>query len=365
MSISSWFPWKLARQQKGQTWRSHASKLRRGARLAVEQLEDRTVPSNWLAANVTDLITYINQANYDGGSNTITLTAPTTSPYTLTAGLSVAANNNLTIIGNGDTIERSTASGTPLFRLFYVAAGASLTVTDATLQGGGQGIANLGTLDLKGVTVQNNSGGLSGGGIYSSGSLILEAGTIIRGNQVVGHPGSTYSRAGDAFGGGVYVAGGTATLTDTIISGNTAKGGTGYEDSVAPPLPFGGNGYGGGLYVAAGTVTLTNVTLSSNEAVGGDTYSRINVGGTPGYGAGGGLYAAGGTVTLRQDSVTGNSARGGAQNGHGNKSSQRGLSAGGGLYIASTATIYLDAFTLSHAKSNKPDDIYGSYMLIT
>ena len=72
--------------------------------------------------------------------------APTTSPYVLTAvdnyhrrrtGLPViAANDNLTIVGNGDTIERSTAAGTPAFRLFDVAAGASLTLQNLTLQGG-------------------------------------------------------------------------------------------------------------------------------------------------------------------------------------------------------------------------------------
>jgi hypothetical protein len=60
-----------------------------------------------------------------GGSNTITLTARTTSPYVLTAvnstsdgatGLPlIAANDNLTILGNADTIERSTAAGTPDF----------------------------------------------------------------------------------------------------------------------------------------------------------------------------------------------------------------------------------------------------------
>ena len=70
-----------------------------------------------------DLINDINAANAAGGSNTITLVAGTT--FTLTAvdnttdgsgnGLPViAANDNLTIQGNGDTIARSTASGTPV-----------------------------------------------------------------------------------------------------------------------------------------------------------------------------------------------------------------------------------------------------------
>ena len=67
-------------------------------------------------------------------------------------------HNNLTIKGNGDTIARSTASGTPAFRLFDVAAGASLTLTNLTL--------------AKGCLVGGPAGCL-GGGIYTSGSLTL------------------------------------------------------------------------------------------------------------------------------------------------------------------------------------------------
>ena len=92
---------------------------RRRFRPGVDLMEDRLVPTNYSAATVSALIADINAANTAGGANTITLTAPTTSPYGLTAvnnttnganGLPViAANDNLTIVGNGDTIERSTA----------------------------------------------------------------------------------------------------------------------------------------------------------------------------------------------------------------------------------------------------------------
>jgi hypothetical protein len=155
---------------------------RRGSALTLEQLEDRTVPSNFTAGSVSDLITDISAANAAGGANTITLVAGKT--FTLTAvnnttdganGLPViAANDNLTIVGNGDAIARSTAAGTPAFRLLDVAAGASLTLENLTLQGGlavsqphnpfglipaGQGgaVYNQGTLELNGVTVQNNT----------------------------------------------------------------------------------------------------------------------------------------------------------------------------------------------------------------
>src|ERR1700756_2535040 len=83
---------------------------RRGLRLTLERLEDRTVPSTFTAASVSDLIADINAANAAGGTNTITLVAGTT--YNLTAadngidnanGLPViTANDNLSIVGNGD-----------------------------------------------------------------------------------------------------------------------------------------------------------------------------------------------------------------------------------------------------------------------
>ena len=80
----------------------------------------------------------------------------------------IAANDNLTIVGNGDTIER-TRHGNGPFRLFDVGSDASLTLQNLTLQGGlvetggecrisrlGGAIYNEGALTLSGVTVANN-----------------------------------------------------------------------------------------------------------------------------------------------------------------------------------------------------------------
>src|SRR5262249_33257462 len=133
--------------------------------------------------------------------------------------------DNLTIVGNGQTIERSTALGTPDFRLFDVASGASLTLENLTLQNGyesgsgssaeGGAIYNQGSLALTGVTVQNNlvrgadgasatsaahpNGGngqdAAGGGIWSNGALTLQNLTLpggaaiqtkLQSNQAVG-----------------------------------------------------------------------------------------------------------------------------------------------------------------------------------
>jgi hypothetical protein len=328
---------------------------RRGLRLSLEQLEDRTLPSNFTAATVSELIADINAANHAGGSNTITLTAPFTSPYVLTAadnstdgptGLPViAANDGLTIVGNGDIIARSTAAGTPAFRLFDVAGGASLTLQSLTLQGGlafgagvsaeGGAVYNQGTLDLNGVTVQNN---------------IAQGSTGRNSNQ----------RAGDgqaAAGGGVFSGGALTLEGDTMVEDNQALGGQG---GAGRPAENGGNGLGGGLYVVGGTVSVTSATITANIAQGGQGGHGRNsdsvkfgpgAGGNGGSGLGGGMYVAGGTVTLTSFSLSGNIAQGG-RGGRRAHNGSPGLGKGGGLYIDPAAAVCLDAFTQAHVSQN-------------
>jgi hypothetical protein len=331
------------------------------------------LPSSFTAGTVADLIGDINAANLAGGSNTITLSSGTT--FTLNTvnnttdgatGLPViAANDNLTITGNGDAIARSTHNGTPAFRLLDVAGGASLTLNNLTLQGGlafgagvsaeGGAIYNQGTLLLGGVTVQNNSAqgspgqgngavgqSAAGGGIFSSGTLSLQ-GCTLQNNQALG---------GRGFGTGGYL----------VLAGN------------------GGNGVGGGLYVAGGTATLSNVTLFSNTAqggAGGDGGFAIDFdrgehfgypGGNGGNGFGGGLYVAGGTVSLSSTAVNHDTVQGGTGGKGGSEGGPNGypgLGEGGGLYIDPAASVGLDAFTLAHFKNNSAStaypDIDGSY----
>jgi hypothetical protein len=373
-------------------WRSAAVRTRpqtarpRGPRPTLEQLEDRLVPSNFTAATVSDLIADINAANLGGGTNTITLVVGKT--FTLAAvdnatdgatGLPViAANDNLTILGNGDTIARSTVTGTPAFRLLDVAGGASLNLANLTLQGGlafgsgvsadGGGIYNQGTLDLNGVTVQNNTAqgqngaagsgtaghpgqSAAGGGIWSNAALTLENGSKVQSNQALGGIGG---------GGGIVVIRGRFGLLWYPFAGGK-----------------GGDANGGGLYVNGGTATLTGVTLSSNTALGGQGGNGAGgagwgirssaPGGNGGNGFGGALATGGGTVTLLSDMVDSNSAQGG-RGGSGGQSRNPGFGEGGGLYIDPAATVDLDAFTLANILNNTAStsdpNIHGSYGLL-
>ncbi len=350
--------------------------ITRRFRPCVERLEDRAAPANYSAATVPELIAAIDAANMTPESDTITLVSGKT--FTLTevnnttngaTGLpTIAAGENLTIIGNGDIIERGTSKGIPAFRLFDIAAWASLTLKDTTLQGGlasggwdtarGGGIHNQGALVLERVIVQNNTargldssakGGpgeqASGGGIFSNGfssSLRIE-GSTIRNDMVVGGRGGDGSitnglfgpytipggKGGQALGGGILVGGGCiVSISDTTLAGNTGLGGRGGDGANRK-----------GLHVAS---------QGGGDALGGGLF----------------IYSDVASVTLRTTRVTSNSAQGG----DGGSQGVSGKGIGGGIYIQLSPPVYVDAFTVANLAKNKAstsdNDIFGAYTLI-
>jgi hypothetical protein len=396
-------------------FRSHSPRRRRpDYGPPVEALECRTLLTAYAAATAADLIADINAANKSGGTNTITLTAPTTFPYVLSAvnnttdgptalpvikkgdNLTIVTGNGSTSPGFGDTID---ASGH--FRLFDVASGASLTLKNVTLQNGyvfgsgagadGGAIYNQGTLVLSQVLVQNNTAaglpGLTidsktapapagydaaGGGIWSNGSLTLENATLIQSNLVVGGDSGYSSRlheygsGGNAFGGGIDIAGGTANITGTTFSFNTAQGGR--TNGFGPVL--GGSGYGGAVYVAGGTVKMSADIFGTSASFASQTTENIaeggaNTSGQFGTGNGGALYVAGGSVTLTNDYVISNLAEGDEFGPY-----------TGGIVIASGATVSIDSFTVANTNNNytyeiganlyllSQQQIVGTYMLL-
>ena len=238
----------------------------------------------------------------------------------------IAANDNLTIVGSGDTIERSTAAGTQSFRLIDVAAGGSLTLDNLTLQGGlasrmvpgqegvpwplwseGGAIYNQGALTLSGVTVEDNSAFWSpaAASIPPWARSTLEGGSIVQNNSAGGLvPGGNNSSGSAGAGGGLYVTGGTVTMTNAALDNNDCIGAIGIGG-----LDYGGDG--GGLYASGCTVTMTSAAVNNNS-----------VGPLLHDGAGGGLYAIGCTVTMTNATFDDNSS-----------SNSSGL--GGGLWLGS------------------------------
>ncbi len=182
----------------------------------------------------------------EDGEVTIQLTA---ADYELTSafdggnGLPVI-NGDVTIQGNGATIQRSSSSP---FRILQVDSGGTLNLHDVTISGGaifdeesgGGGIHNSGTLTLTNSTISGNLAFAgSGGGIFNSGTATLTNSTISDNNSM------TDATEGD--GGGIF-NGGNLTLINSTVSGNEAL-----RD-------------GGGIFNGE-NLTLINSTVSGNKA---------------------------------------------------------------------------------------------------
>ena len=171
----------------------------------------------------------IMEANALPGADTINLAAGET--YTLSDPVSPSLaglpgiTSTITINGNGATIKRSAAVGTPLFQIVVVDHG-DLTLKDVTISGGA-----------------TDDGGFGGGLNSSYGTT-----TIIR-STISGN------RAGN--GGGIYNMNGTMIIINSTISGNKTTSG----------------GYGGGgiLNLASygvAKITLINSSVIENQADG-------------------------------------------------------------------------------------------------
>jgi len=251
--------------------------------------------------DVAALRVAINTSNTNGVHDTINLAAGGT--YTLNASDSdtdgpnglPSINSSITINGNGATIQRDSAGGTPDFRIFHVAATGNVTMSGMTIRNGladngggmtirngladnGGGIWNKGTLTMRDCTVSGNEATISGGGIYTGQGIpntLTMTDCTISGNK-----------AGDD-GGGIFSWDDATELTNCTISTNNASvgGGINYVANAAgTPLDLtnctiSGNKaeeIGGGLYIDTDDVaTITNCTITNNTAEGEDSGGGI------------------------------------------------------------------------------------------
>ena len=266
-----------------------------------------TLPgSNTVPCNTPSLISAISIANGTPGGGTLVLT--TGCVYTLTSannatdggtGLPVITGK-ITIQGAGATITRSTASGTPAFRVFDVATNGNLNLNSLTLS---NGLAN--------------NGQQGGGAIFSHGTLAVTAGTFTNNSS----PATTGTS------GGAIDSSGTLTVTTSTFSGNSAQEGGGVFNQNSATITnstFTSNNatiYGGGASVnAAGTETLAGDTFVGNTGPGGgalDNDATLNITNSTFYNNTGGTNGGGavvnfGTTTVKQSTFSGNTSPYGA-----------------------------------------------------
>jgi len=277
----------------------HGPKLAIAVAAAVLSLLPQIgIAGNWTAKNTSELIAAVNAANAVGGVNTITLAPGKT--FTLTAvnnttdgpnGLPViAANNNLTIRGSGDTIARSAAPNTPAFRLFDVATGAALTLQNVTL--------------ANGLVIGDTGMDACGGAILTSaGATLTVKNSILLNNQVIGGDGAG-GLGGQGFGGAIR-SDGIANLDCVVFRGNQATGGA----TTSPDGDFAGIALGGAVSSGNdGNLTVKNCWFTGNKATGGFRHypnPLYNVGG-------GGALDNWGAALITESVFTDNQAIGGA-----------------------------------------------------
>jgi uncharacterized repeat protein (TIGR01451 family) len=274
--------------------------------------------------SVAELIAAIDTANTNGeddvidlGGNTFTLTVRHNTDFGYNGLPGILSDSGHSLSIENGVIERSSAGGTPSFRLLHISTGGDLTLRNVTLRNG---------LAKGGDGAAGGGGGAGlGGAIFNQGTLVIENSTI-NGNTARGGNGDGPSSAGGG-GGGVGGNGG-----DGNGNANGAGGGGG---------GFGGNGGAGNSAAdtagGGGGTTGDGGTPTAGTANGGTGGTGNGTSGTAATGAGGGGGGGvgngdgnGGNGGAGSVGGGGGGAGGGGGNGNGGNGGSGGFGGGGG-----------------------------------
>ena len=267
-----------------------------------------------LAANfdVTDSASFVTAIASAGNGDTITIQ----NSFTMAARVD-PISANVTIVGNGNTIDANSA-----FRPFFVNSGTvaiqNLTVANGLAKGGDGG----------GGLVPGGGGMGAGGAIFvNSGASVAITNVTFSSNQATGGSGGTINTSiGTGGGGGLGGSGGTST-------GAAGGGGGGLFGAGGASLSNGGGGGGGLFGGGAGAVTGGGGGGGSTGAGTAASGSSGGAGGTGGGANGGNNGVAGSTSATfgGGGGGGGNSANGGSgASGGGGGGSGNGSASGGG-----------------------------------
>lgn len=266
-----------------------------------------------VACSASALVSALETAIAAGGEQTVNLAAGCT--YTLTVdksgdsngpnGLPMFTAGNITINGNGATIERS--SSAIAFRFFEVRSAATLNLNNLTLRGG---LTRTST-DFSQGDAEN------GGAILNSGTMTITDCTVIENQCGVGFAGDAEHPETDGGSGGGILNAGTMTIKRSLIANNKSGNGGGQD---------GAPGLGGGID-NSGTLKIVNSTICNNStgtgypsSSGGGVHSSLFSGNvdiinsticsnTDSVATGGGIFTENEKVTLTNTIVSNNSPK--------------------------------------------------------
>ena len=219
-----------------------------------------------------------------------------------------------------DSASRIVVSGNNAGRIFSIASGSTVLISNLTLtdgyardtvhdtngngaEGKGGAIYNAGSAYLYNVVVKDSvatasgsatsAGGIYGlgGGIYNNGYMYLFD-TTVTNNQAESVATSDYHIDRSGLGGGIYNAG-TLYILNSAISYNSALGNITYANESVK---------GGGIY-NAGSLTIANSTIYKNTLTATEAYVATKL-----SGEGAAIYNASGTLTLYYTTIVYNSA---------------------------------------------------------
>jgi hypothetical protein len=286
---------------------------------------------------------------------------------TLTLTNTINITNNVILDGSHFN---ATISGGNAVRLFYVAGGASLSVTNLILANGkclvtkpvagppadaGAIYNNGGTVTLTGCVLANNSaqyltnGGVArGGAIFNNGGNLSLSQTVVVSNSVVGGTTNTGmpfwpGTSGTGLGGAIYNTNGTVAISSCIVSNNLSIN---YSPQFGSSLNM-----GGAACQMSGVMTISNSSFICNQATAEGTG---NIGGygnnqaSPAYG--GAVAILGGNLSVVTSQFSSNQAIGGqAGIGTSGYDINAGPAFGGAVYCTATWTVADSTFSGNQA----------------
>ena len=260
---------------------------------------------------------------------------------TVTVDTTTISLNSANRAGGGIEQSGGTATLTDVNLINNDVNGLGLTATTPNPgNGGGLHITGAATVTIDGGSVTGNEAAAEGGGLWNSstGTLIIQNGTIIDGNLAEGAADGSTDPTLFQGGGGIFNDGGTLTIDGTMtaveITGNDATGANGSgggimsiggEVTIDNALISGNNANraGGGIEIIAGDVAIFDTTIEMNDVAGNA--------GTPAPGNGGGLHVtADALVVIDGGSMANNNA----------------AAEGGGLWNSATGTMIVQNGTI-------------------